>query len=144
MFDYLKQESIDDVISTFYEVIKIIIHNKNRENLELYIEEGLYGGDFPTLENLKLALRILEDIQKTEGFPINKIGQEKKKTYVKMFSNFIDTLSEEDINYKQINGLQLLEELHDIELFPDSLNNISRSFKAIKEINKRKFSFYHI
>ena len=134
MFDYLKQESIDDVISAFYEVIKIITHNKNKNDLKLYIKEGLYGGDFPTLENLELALRIFEDIQETERTPINDISQKKKNSYLKILSNCIDVLSVEDLSYKQINGIKLLRELHEIGLFPESFNNITRMFKISKSI----------
>jgi len=138
MFDYLKQESIDKVISAIYEAIKIITHNKSIEDLTIYIEEGLYGEQFPALEELKLAQRILDDIQNIENVLIKNMNQEKKKSYLSILSKSIEALSDKDLNYKLINGTQLLSEIQKIELFPETFIRSPRKFRISKNI-KTKF-----
>ena len=110
MFDLLVPVERTLLVEAAYYAIRLIKHRLGISDVKNgLIVKGLPSE--PSPEGEGIALKIIEEIEQTEGASLHEMSKESAEKYISALADIVHQRSVEDLRYDRERGQELLEEL---------------------------------
>jgi hypothetical protein len=109
IFELLKNDTIEQVITSVYYAVRIIRHIKHLSSIEDgFVVEGLITE--PSSDEITRAKEILSLIQNIEQRPLEELNEAQMKEYIQVLADVLLQLAQTRLRYDPTRGRDLLYE----------------------------------